>query len=192
MSYQVSEDEKRTARKAIDVFNATSMMLSKAEDYLSEIKNPFSKDPNISSEKVFEYRAALWKFRDEFIKKIELFKEACFKCMYVTRPFSFDTQVINLLSSFSNSVEELDKVIRDFVEIFKDLRSKDFGTELMKVIEKLEENSKKIKDLIAERIIPHIEKNILSSSWTDEVGAKIQSTLGERKRPIVDIEKLRG
>lgn len=192
MSYQVSNQEKDLAKKSIDVFNATIITLSKAEVYLSEIKSPFEKDPNISSDKIWEYRAAFWKFRDEFVKKVDFFKKACFICIKVTRPFSFDTQVINLLSSFSNTVEEFDKAVRDFVDLFKDLKTKEFGTELIKIIGKLEENASKIKDLISERVIPHIEKNILATTWTDDVGAKIRSTIGDRKRPIVDIEKSRG
>ena len=61
----------------------------------------------------------------------------------------------------------------------------------MRIISKIEENASKIKDLISERVIPHIEKNILATTWTDDVGAKIRSTIGDRKRPIVDIEKSR-
>jgi len=184
MSYNVSDEEKQTAERALLIFNATNGLLDKAVDYLNVIYNPFSKDTSIDSDKIWSYRAALRKFRDNCTEKFNEFKTASFKCVKVMNTFSFDTQTIKLLKSFTNSIEELETKVNDFIDLFDDLKNKDFGTNLTKEIDGIREKCEEISTLIDKRIKPHIKNNILSKSWVDNVGSELQSKI-EKRTPLM-------
>ncbi len=184
MSYDVNSEEKQIAERALLIFNATDSLLDKSVDYLSVVYNPFSKDTAIDSEQIWKYRAPLRKFRDNIINKFNEFKKASFKCVKIMNTFSFDTQTIKLLKSFTNSIEELESKVNDFVSLFDDLKNKDFGANVVKEIDGIRTKCEEISNLIDKRIKTHIKNNILSKSWVDNVGDELQSKI-ERKTPLM-------
>ena len=50
MSYEVPDEEKHQAEKAISYFNHAAKLLSVASDYLNLMKTPFKETPDISPE----------------------------------------------------------------------------------------------------------------------------------------------
>lgn len=184
MSYDVTNEEKLAAEKALLIFNATDSLLDKSCDYLNVIYNPFSKDPNIDSDQIYKYRAALRKYRDNIVKKFNDFKIASFKCVKIMNTFASDTQTIKLIKSFTNSIEELESKVNSFVDLFDDLKNKDFASNIIKEIDSIRTKCEEISSLINERIKAHIKNNILSKSWVDNVSDELQMKI-ERATPLL-------
>lgn len=184
LSYEITDEEKAMAEKALLVLNATKSLLGKACDYLNVIYNPFSKNTSIESDQIFQYRATLRKFRDTAVDNFNEFKVGSFKCISVLNNFSTDTQTMKLIKSFTNSVEELESKVNKFVDLFDDLKSKDFVADVTKNVEDIQKKCQELDTLIDERIKTHIKNNILSKSWVDNVGNDIQMKI-ERKTPLI-------
>lgn len=184
LSYQVTDEEKSSAEKALLVLNATKSLLNKSSDYLNVIYNPFSKNPSIESDQIFNYRTTLRKFRDNAIDNFNEFKVGSFKCISILNNFSTDTQTMKLIKSFTNSVEELESKVNNLVDLFDDLKSKDFVADVIKNVESIQKKCDEIDALIDERIKTHIKNNILSKSWVDNIGDDLQMKI-ERKTPLI-------
>lgn len=184
LSYEITDEEKSSAEKALLILNATKSLLGKASDYLNVIYNPFSKNPSIDSDQIFKYRSTLRKFRDNAINNFNEFKIGSFKCVSVLNMFSTDTQTMKLIKSFTNSIEELESKVNSFVDLFDDLKNKDFVNNIVKNVESIQKKCDEIDSLIDERIKTHIKNNILSKSWVDNVGNDIQMKI-ERKTPLI-------
>jgi uncharacterized protein (UPF0335 family) len=184
MSYDITNEEKATAERALLIFNATNSLLDKAYDYLNVIYNPFSKDSAIDSDQIYQYRAALRKYRDNVVNKFNKFKVGSFKCVKTMSAFASDTQTIKLIKSFTNSIEELESKVNSFVDLFDDLKSKDFAANIVKEVDSIRKKCEEISSLIDERIKNHIKNNILSKSWVNNVGDELQMKI-EKKTPLM-------
>lgn len=186
MSYEVTGEEKATAEKALIIFNATNNFLDKAKDYLDIIYNAFS-GSEVDVDQVWKYRAALRKYRDNSINKFNQFKIGSFNCVRVMNSFSFDTQTIKLIKSFTNAVEELESMVNDYVDLFDDLKSKDFSSDVVKSIDKIRNKCDEISALIDDRIKPHIKNNILSKNWVSSVSDELQMKIEKKVPLMIDI-----
>lgn len=184
MSYEVSDAEKIQASRALMYFNHALKLLHLATDHLDIIKTPFKDNPGMSSEDAMKARAALRRFRDKSIENFNDFKLTAFKCINVMQDFSFDTQTIKLIKSFIASIDDLEKSVNDFSDLFNDLESKDFSSTIVSEIEKIQKEAEDIEEIIEERIKRHIQNNILASSWIDNVSDKIQMKI-EQKTPLL-------
>jgi len=190
MSYDVTNEEKMVAEKALLIFNATNSLLDKAYDYLNVIYNPFSKNQDIDSDQIYKYRAALRQYRDNCVDKFNQFKIASFKCVKIMNNFASDTQTIKLMKSFTNSIEELESKVNSFIDLFDDLKNKDFSANIVKEIDGIRSKCEEISSLIDERIKTHIKNNILSKSWVDNVSEDLQMKI-EKKIPLmIQLQKI--
>ena len=126
MSYNVTDDEKRQAERAILFFKHTSDKLKEASEYLNVMKTPFKDNTDIPSTEITNARAAIRRFRDKAIENFNEFKIYAFKCVNVMQSFASDTQTIKLMKSLIASIDKLEDQVNKFSDIFNDLESKDF------------------------------------------------------------------
>lgn len=187
MSYEVTDDEKRQAEKAILYFNHSSKLLDLANNHLNLMKTPFKENPEMQPADVMKARAALRRFRDKSVEQFNEFKITCFKCVKVLKHFSSDTQTIKLMKSFINAVDELQIKVNEFVDLFKDLENKDFAKNAVSSMEAIQKKCKDIDNMIDERIKDHIQNNILATSWVDDVGNELQIRLDKETPIILDL-----
>src|SRR5438552_4082434 len=92
MTYQISDEEKDRAEKAMRWFDHSIKVLEQCDEHLNLIYNPFKKDPNIQADKLFNSRAMLRGFRDKMAENFNNFKKVSFKCYVIMQPFTTDTQ----------------------------------------------------------------------------------------------------
>lgn len=184
MSYEVSDSEKLKASRALIFFNHTLKLLHLASDHLDIMKTPFKDNPNMSPEDVMKARAALRRFRDKSIENFNLFKKSAFNCVNSMQDFSFDTQTVKIIKSFIACIDDLEYNVNKFSDLFNDLESKDFSTNVVKFIEKIQAEAEDIEEIVEERIKRHIQNNILATSWVDAVGDEIQMKI-EKKTPLL-------
>lgn len=184
MSYEVSDDEKRQAEHALLCFESSLKVLQQASDHLNIMKTPFKDNPQMSPDEVMKARAAIRRFRDKSIEYFNHFKEVAFKCVNTMQTFASDTQSVKLMKSMITSIDELEVDVNNFAEVFDDLESKDFAKNVVSAIENVQKQCDDIEEIIDERIKPHIQNNILATSWVDSVSQDLQMKI-EKQTPLI-------
>ena len=96
------------------------------------------------------------------------------------QPFSSDTQIQKLSKSFVLSIADIEKQVNRFIDLFANLKSKDFGTAIIKSIENIKKELASLKQISEDRIMDHIQTHILSRNWTDSVSQELQQKIEER------------
>jgi hypothetical protein len=184
MTYDVSDEEKLQAERALLFFNHAMKLLDLSKDHLDIMKTPFKDNPEMNPDEVMKARAALRRFRDKVIDNFNEFKVASFKCVDIMQNFASDTQTVKLMKSFVSAVEELELKVNSFTDLFEDLESKEFAKNIVQSIEDIQKECEEIEEIVDERIKNHIQTNILASSWVDAVSNNLQMKV-EQKTPLI-------
>jgi hypothetical protein len=184
MSYEVSDAEKAHAEQALLCFESALKVLRQASDHLDIMKTPFKDNQDINPEEVMKARAAIRRFRDKAIDNFNHFKEVAFRCVNTMQTFASDTQSVKLMKSMITSIDELEVKVNDFSEVFDDLQSKDFSKNVVTAIQNVQDQCDDIEEIIDERIKPHIQNNIIATSWVDSVSQDLQMKI-EKQTPLV-------
>lgn len=182
LSQEVSELEKKQAAKALAAFKISKETLDKALNHLKIIYTPFKDHPDISTEQIVKFRAALRRYRDKSIENFNKLKIVSFKCISLIQPFSSDTQTSKLIKSFISSIESLEKNVNHFSELFNDLEAKSFAADIVKIIDVIIKESEELQDIIEERILNHLQTNIIGKTWVDNVSSDLNVII-EKKVP---------
>src|SRR5258708_4773506 len=169
LSYEVPDEEKVRATKIILYFDHLLKILNFCDDHLTLIYTPFKDNPGISPEQTFKARAALRRYRDKVADNFNTFKRQAFKCFLLLQPFSIDTQIVKLSKSFVMSINDIEKQVNRFIDLFSNLQSKDFGPGVVKGAEGIKKEIAQVKQIIEDRIKSHVQNNILARSWVDVV-----------------------
>lgn len=187
MTYDVSDDEKQEAEKALLFFAHASKLLDSACDHLNIMKVPFKDNPEIDPKEVVMARAAIRRFRDKSVDNFNDFKKAAFQCVNVMQPFSSDTQTLKLVKSFISAIDELESTFNEMVDLFDNLESKEFVSKVIESMEKIEKQCDDINEIINDRIKHHIQTNIIATSWVDSVGDDLQMQITEKTPLVVEL-----
>lgn len=184
MSYEVSDEEKKQAERALLCFNHTAKLLDKSSNHLDIMKTPFKDNPEMSAEEIMKARAAIRRFRDKSIENFNEFKITAFKCVHIMQTFASDTQTLKLMKSFISSIDALEAKVNVFADTFNDLESKEFSKNVVTSIEDIQKQCKEVDEIIDERIKTHIQSDILAKSWVDTVSDDLQMRI-EKKTPLI-------
>lgn len=184
LSYNISDNEKLVAEKALLYFSDASKKLEMANNHLNILKIPFEENQDITKESLMEQRVAIRNFRDKSIDNFNLFKISAFKCVDVMQNFSSDTESVKMLKSFISEIDNLESYVNDFADLFKNINSNEFKPLILKNIKLIQDKCEEIQDLIDQRIKVHLQTNILAKSWVNTVSNQLQKTV-EKKRPII-------
>lgn len=187
MSYEVSDAEKKQAEQALLCFSTSLKVLRQASDHLNVMKTPFKDNPEMNPDEVMKARAAIRRFRDKSIDNFNNFKEIAFKCVNAMQLFASDTQSVKLMKSMITAIDELEVKVNNFAEVFDDLQSKDFSKKVVAGIEDVQKQCDDIEEIIDERIKPHVQNNILATSWVDSVSQDLQMKVEKQTPLIVDL-----
>ena len=186
MTYSISDDERKAAEKGIIFFKNSLRLLNLSKNYLNLMKTPF-KDEKVLPEDIMQHRAMIRRFRDESVKNFNEFKKASFMCVVTMNRFSSDTVTVKLIKSFITTIDELESKVNSFVDLFDDLNNEEFSTKVVEQIEKIQKECEDLEKIIQERTIPHIQKNILSKNWVDQISENVDFKIQERKPLILDL-----
>ena len=184
ITYDVSEEEKEKADKALTWFGYLNDSLKQSTEHLNLIYNPFKKNSTISPDLVFKRRAALRRYRDQVAKNFNKFKKIAFKCFVLLQPFASDTQTTKLIKALVMSIGDIEKQVNKFIELFSDLKSENFAQAVVKAIENIKKESEQLEQIIDDRIKDHLQNNILARSWVDSISQDLQEKV-ERKTPFI-------
>jgi dGTP triphosphohydrolase len=193
MHFGVPESEKRVAEKAEEYFNQLLAKLEDTKDYLSLIYIPFQKHQNIDMEMVTDYRKTFREYRDQVRLKFRTIAKLAYKCVALMNEFSSDTATEEIIESFMGTIRELEKYVDTFVSIFSNLNSLEFRNHLISTIDSLNKQMNQIEQLIKDRVLEHIDSNILAKNWAKNISDRFEGSepIEERVPLVVQLFKER-
>jgi len=183
MTYEVPSEEKDRASKIILYLDHLIKILQFCDEHLDLIYTPFKDNPEISPDQTFKARAALRRYRDKVADNFNVFKRQAFKCFLLLQPFSADTQIVKLSKSFVLSIDDVEKQVNRFLDLFSNLQSKEFGQAVVKGAEGIKKELAQLQQIVEDRIKNHIQNNILARNWVDSVSDELQQKV-EKKIPL--------
>ncbi len=184
LTYQITDEEKRVAEKALLWFEHCVKVLHQANEHLNLIYDPFKQTPDATPEQVFQYRSALRLYRDKVADNFNLFKKVAFKCYVIMQPFTSDTQTEKILKSFVMAIDDIEKQVNRCIDLFSNLKAPDFTKSLITAIDNIKKEIAELEQIIDDRIKTHIQTNILARNWVDNIGQELQEKV-EKKSPLV-------
>ncbi len=180
LSYSVTDEEKNKAENALAYYDFLLKTSAEANAHLDLIYIPFKDGEAITPDQSWSARAALWRYRDANIKIFNKLNRIAFKCYAIMHNFSSDAQVVKLNKSFVLSVGDIEKQVNRFAKLFKDLKSKEFGTSIIKSIDNIKKEIAQLEQIVEDRIIVYIENDLLNKSWVDVVSKELQQKIEEK------------
>lgn len=187
MSFDVPSEEKTIAKKAIRAFNRVKNMIDMTEKHLDIIYNPFSTYDEVSLKSLYTNRGALIRFKSKAKENFVRLSRSCLVCIIYMNNFLTDTHMAELMKSFSAAIEDIEKKMEIFESVFDNFRSKEFRNNILKTIQGIKKQNNQLTKLIDERIIPHINANILVSNWHNNLEENLKLKIEEK---IPAIKKL--
>lgn len=183
LAYAVPSEEKDKANKCIMYIEHLNKILKICDNHLDLIYQPFKDNQNGTPEQTFAARAALRRYRDKVADNFNTVKRQAFKAYVLLQPFNTDTQIIKLTKSFVASVQDVEKQVNRFIDLFSDLEAKDFNQLVIKAIDNIKKEVAQLEQMIDDRIVPHIQNNILAKNWTDNLSEELQQKV-EKNIPL--------
>ncbi len=191
MNFNVPESEKKVAEKAEEYFEQLLSRMEDVSNYLDLIYVPFSKHQNLDSEMLVEYRRTFRQYRDQVQRKFKVIMKLAYRTTALMNEFSTDSATEELMNSFIGSVRELEKYVDTFVSIFSNLSSPEFRNHLISTVDSVKKQLNQIRQLVMDRILDHIDSNILAKDWAKDLSDRYDEPLQERVPLVVQLYRER-
>lgn len=184
MSFEVPQSEKDIAASAAERFIAVVNELGLAKDHLDIIYTPFKKHENISTDAIVKRRGIIARFKRQVKENYNKVKALSLKAIQLLNYFGTDTHTLEVINSFKDSVQDLEKQITIFMDILDNYQSPDFRNNVITAIEGAKKQSAQVEKLIKDRIIEHIDDNILAKNWVSNTGDALHLKIKD-KIPLI-------
>lgn len=186
----LSDEEIKIAEVALLRSKKTEKDLENCLRFINIFYTPFKEGKDKSTpNNIFDIRASLRIFRDEFAEHLKSFKISAFYLLECLEFFKTDHQTILIITSFNSYISELEDLGSKFIMLFDDLKSKEFTPETIEILDKIIAKIEDILDMINNRINKHIKDNILAISWRDELAVDLNKTIKNNVPIILKLEQ---
>jgi hypothetical protein len=187
MSFEVPTSEKETAMAASERFDFVINAINQAKVHLDIMYNPFKKNESISTDAVIAHRGVISRYKKQVKKNFNKVKELSLKSIQLLNYFSTDTHTLEIINAFRDAVQDLEKHVVVFMDILDDYRSPDFRNNILSSIEGVKKYCSQVEKLIKDRIIDHIDTNILARNWTTSVGDQLHIKIQDKIPMITEL-----
>lgn len=189
MSFDISSGEKHQAQQLLIYVDQCLRLLKDAKEYLDTIRIPFENNPETKPQEILSQRFYLREFRDKAIDKFNDFKKACFHCVIYINKFSSDPQILKISKSFISTVDDLEKSVNKFVNLFANLEGDNFVKEMIDVTKLIQAKCDDTQDILEERLKNYIGSNVLNENWVDKVQKDFNFAVEKKKPRMLEIIK---
>jgi hypothetical protein len=187
MSFTVPDAEKRIAEKAAESFDDLSSRLKLAMSHLDIMYVPFKKYQEYDAQELQDNRIVLRRYRDQVQANFNDILNRAGNCLSLMGEFGSDTQTADLMNSFQAHVADIRKQVNRFLGLFSNIGSAEFMTAALAGIELIKKEASQLKQLINDRILTHIDTNILAKHWTSNLDNKYQNKVYEKLPMIIQL-----
>lgn len=182
MSFDIPDSEKQIAKEAIEYFDSVVSGLKLMAQHLDVIYNPFSSNSDIPTESVIRYRGLLTRFSQKLKENYEENQKLSLKAVQKLDRFSTgDSDVEELINSYVESYDTLSDKVSQLLTLFqKEYRDSSFRESVLAIIDGIKSDIKDMEGFVADRVINHIDTNILAKDWikdqAETLGSEIKNT----------------
>ncbi len=187
LSFDIPESEKKLTQEIISNLESLKGHIGQAIEHLDKIYQPFQKYTTISTEKLIQNRGVLNRYKQQIKSNFENVKKIAFFILQKMQKFQNDGQIAELTNAFRDEIEQLEKKVEKILSALDNFRAADFRDELLKSIEAVQEEQKTIDNLIQDRLIQHLNVNILAQNWTEPVGKLLQQTIEPHTPALLEL-----
>jgi hypothetical protein len=190
MSTTVPDAEKRVAEKASESFEELNAKLKLASDHLNTLYVSFSGVQPVDNKVILDQRVVLREFRDRVKKNFEDIESKTNNAAVLMGEFATDTETVEMMNSFLSQFKDLEKQVNRFLALFSNIGGDDnFMSAVLASIELIRKQSSQFRQLISDRILEHIDTNILAKKWTSNVVDDNQNKVYEKLPLLVRLYK---
>lgn len=189
MTYDVSDEDKQQAEKALICFDYALKALRQATEYMDLLGTPFRDHPDIPENEIIKYRAELRTHRDNMIAKFNSFKQIAFQCVNQLDAFRLDTQTAKLIKSFISAIDSIEDKVNALSKLFDDLKSSTLVANINTNISELHKLIDELEEIIDDRIKGHIKGNIIGKTWLDNLRNEMKLEVDKKDPLLVELMK---
>lgn len=197
MTLDVPQNEKKIAANVVLYFEKLIKKLSALETLLDKMYQPFKAYTTISEDSVYKYRQAVWNYSKEIKELFEEINDLATVCVNGLNKFESDTHISDLTSSVVDNFNDLEDEITELTKTISNWENPDYKNAIISSMDDTKVTIEDLTKLITERVIDHINTNILAKSWMDKVTEKYKDSINENEPAIKRLfkerlEKLKG
>jgi hypothetical protein len=165
-------------------FSKVVNSLETAKKHLDIIYDPFKNATEIPKEAVVEFRGAINRFKDQIKENFNKVKGYGIKAVAKLNYFSSDTHIAELVNAFKDSIGDLEDQVTILMDILDNYKDPAFKDNVLVGVEAVRKECFEVENLIEERIIDHIDANILAKDWITDTSDALKIKM-EDKIPYV-------
>ena len=184
MSMDIPESDKKIAAETVMQFEKFVRKIGNLNKHLNALYNPFKEHKTVSEESVMENRGAIWKYLKQIKENFEESKAIATVCLRGLDSFSSDTHTSELINTFSDDFGGIEDQVISLNNTISNWDHPNYKDNVIKAMENLKKEIAEMKKLIYDRIIDHINTNILAKNWVDKVNDEISTTIDDNK-PLI-------
>jgi len=184
MSIDIPESDKKIAARAVLHFEKVVRKITAFNKHLNVMYNPFKEYQEVSQESVVKYRSAVWQYLKQIRENFENLRDVATLCVRDLSHFSTDTHITELISTFTDDFGDIEDQVISLLHVLANWDHPAYQNNIISAMENLKKETAEIRKLIYDRIIDHINTNILVKNWVDEVDDDLSSSIKERE-PLI-------
>lgn len=184
MAFDIPDSEKEIGIVAVERLNDLLASLNSAMEHLNIIYVPFDKNQNISTESLVEKRGVLNRFKQQVKDNFSKFKLKGIFVIESLNNFVSDFEIKEIINSFEDGVTDIENQVEILLKLLDDYRNPDFRSSLLSGVQNIRKQSAQLERLIKDRIIEHINVNIIAKNWVSTTGKNLNVTI-QNKIPVV-------
>jgi dGTP triphosphohydrolase len=191
MSFNVPDSERRVAEKAVEHFEDLLSRMKLALEYLDLIYGPFAELAQADPEQVVENRVILRKYRDQVKRNFDKIMRKAYRCMLLMGEFNTDTSTGEMMNTFMQAMKDVEKQVNVLLSIFSNLNSAEFKNHLIASIDSVRKQVNQVKQMVNDRILEHVDTNILAKNWMSDLSERYHHTVQEKMPLVTELFKER-
>lgn len=125
-------------------------------------------------------------------EKFEHFKYLCVLAMQKLHVFSHgDTEIQEILGTLESSINDIEERLEEFYDVLSDYESPHFRDAVLATIDGVREKSGDMEDLVYDRIIEHINTNLIGKNWISDAKDQLDIEMEEKTPLLIELFRQR-
>lgn len=191
MTLDVPLNEKKTAANTVLYFEKLLNKLNAFNTLLDKMYEPFKAYQTISEDSINNYRQALWNYSKEIKESFDDINDLAVLCVSGLNKFQSDAAVSDLTSAVVDNLNDLEDEIKELTDNISAWDDPEYKTSIVNSMDTTKLTIDEIIKLVTERVIDHINTNILAKSWMDKLDESNNKIINDNEPAIKRLFKER-
>lgn len=191
MSFDVPDAERRIAEKAKEQFEELSSKLKLAMEHLDYMYIPFKTHNATDSGLLVENQTMFSRFKVRVKRNFDRIRKKAKFCLALMSEFQTDTSTEEMMKSFVANMESVERQVNTFLSLFSNLNSPDFRDNVISTIDAIRKTVSQLRQMINDRILDHVDTNILAKNWISEFTGDAENRIKEKTPLLIELYKER-